>query len=351
MKRMRSVYRLSILVLASLFTLTGCIMETLPECPPSLSFAPVFTYHTIKDAGGAYQDLFGETAGELTVYLFDKDGRFAGQFSQNGPFRNGVRIACPLTAAPGEYYAVMWVNRTSSTDLNLKPEQGVTTMQELLLSLKEINSGIITRQFEPLLYGKTALFKVGDNEATDQVIPVNLIRDTNKVQVTVRWRDKNSKELCTIQSHPERTRMYIQDSNGIMNFKNELCPCEWLTYLPRYFEGDALPPFPDSAHPDAATLAGEFSVMRLLTDSHPKLIFKTVDEAGKETPVAEYDLMEWIRKTKAYDTQESLDREEIFNVYLEFLCDGEHDNTWVAVNVTINGWTVSNMGDDGGDLQ
>lgn len=345
MKRMQSVYRVLLLVLISFSTMTGCIYETLPECPPSLSLAPVFTFHTEKDADGTPKDLFGTTAREVTAFLFDSEGRFLVKFSESGPFRNGYHMTCPVTDA-GEYYAVMWVNQTSSTNLNITtPVQGITTLQEFLLSLKEIENSVITQQFEPLLYGQTAKFTITNSRPESQVIPVSLLRNTNKVQVTVRWRDRDSKELCKIHSHSENTRMYIQDTNGIMNFENELCPCKQLTYIPRYFSGEELEVYKDPEHPDAVTLAGQFSVMRLLTDSKTKLVFKTVNENGVEEPGAEYNLMEWIRKTKAYDTQEALDREETFHVYLEFFCD---EDIWTAVNITINGWRVSNM--DGEDL-
>lgn len=340
---MRSVYRVLLLVLFSFSTMTGCIYETLPECPSSLSFAPVFTFHTETNADGTPKDLFGATAREVTVFLFDGEGRFFEKYSESGSFRNGYHMACPVPNA-GEYYAVMWVNSTSSTNLNItSPVQGITTLQEFLLSLKEIENSVITQQFEPLLYGQTARFTITNSQPEGQVIPVSLIRNTNKVQVTVRWRDRDSKELCKIHPHSENIRMYIQDTNGIMNFKNELCPCKELTYIPRYFSGEELEAYKDPEHPDATTLAGQFSVMRLLTDSKTKLIFKTVNENGVEELGTEYDLMKWIRK--AYNTQEALDKEEIFHVYLELLCDKD---TWIAVNITINGWRVSNM--NGEDL-
>lgn len=349
MKRMRCADRVLLLLLTSLSALSGCIYQTLPECPPSLWLAPEFTLHTETDTDGTHKDMFGQTAQQITVYFFDAEGRFAGQFSERGPFRNGYRIECPLTEA-GDYHAVLWVNEESATRLNVKPMPGVTTLKELQLSLKEIDSCVITQQFGPILHGKSDRFTITGNQEESRMIPVGFMRATHQVQVTARWRNKHSKELCDASFHAEKTRMYIKDENGIVDFENELRPCKPLTYVPRYFSGEELKPYKDPVHPNAATLAGQFSVMRLLTDSKTKLIFTTVKEDGSEETITEYHLLEWIKATKAFDTQEDLDRPETFQVYLEFLCDDASagEDTWVAVNITINGWRISNM--DGEDL-
>ena len=204
----------------------------------------------------------------------------------------------------------------------------------------------VSYRFDPILYGQTEPFTVTGTGGENQKIKLDLIRITNKVQVTVRWRNKVTGELTAAPSYADRTRMYLEDNNGVLNFENTKYQGPWLTYIPLYFTGEELDPFKDPAFPDATTLAGEFSTMRLFTDSETKLSFNQMDDAGNETPAARFDLMKLIKKTGAYQTQDDLDREEYFYIYIEFAIEEGNGDTYTAVDITINGWHVSNMDDE-----
>ena len=346
MKRIQVNYRL-LLSLLLIPLLSGCIYETRPECPVSHEtwLVPSFTKHTNTDDDGSYVDLFAETAKEITVYIFDENGFYIGRTSQDGPFENGLEIPFAVPG-PGTYRAILWTNTNPFTQLNIEPQKG-TNISELSLSLKNLEQQqTVSYRFDPILYGQTEPFTVTESNGENQEIKLDLIRVTNKVQVLVRWRNKVTGELTAAPLYADRTRIYLEDNNGVLNFENTKCQGPWLTYIPQYFTGEELDPFKDPAFPDATTLAGEFSTMRLFTDSETKLVFNQKDDAGNETPAARFDLMKLIKKTDAYPTQDDLDREEYFHVYIEFAIEEGNGDTYTAMDITINGWHVSNMDDE-----
>ena len=354
MRFLQALYGKFLPMIVMFLSLSGCMKEDYQNCPVpgGLFLAPTFTLHTVKDASGEYRDLFGETAQEQSVYLFDQSGLFVRNITEKGPFTNGhlTRLDLP----EGSYRAVIWVNASEDHfDLNQEPVAGETSIDDLLLQLKELDSQVITNHFSSLLYGTTDCFTVEEatTRAVDKVvIPVSLICSSNKIQVIIRWREKG-KTLCGKPHHTDETYVYILDKNGVLDFDNNAGQSPWLTYIPTYFRGDALKPF-IKEEPAAATVATGFSVLRLWTDSETKIRVCKKTNAQDEITVYESDLIPLIQKTGAYGKQEDIDREPIFVVELYFECDDESgdDNAWVTSSIVINGWVVSQMGDDGTDL-
>lgn len=354
MKFVQTLYGKFLPMLMILLSLSGCMKEDYLNCPVpgGLFLAPTFTMHTEMDASGRYRDMFGETALEQTVYVFDQSGRFLRQITENGPFKNGhlTRLDLP----EGSYRAVIWVNATEDFELNRVPVTSETSIDDLLLQLKGLDSQNITKHFAPLLYGTTDYFTIEKTatDTADKVIPVSLVRDTHKIQVIIHWRDKKTGVLCEKTHHANETRAYILDKNGTLDFENNAGQSPWLTYIPKYFSGDALKPFLDP-NPKAAIVAAEFTVFRLWLNSETKVSIRKAI-GTQEVDVYEADLLSLIRKTKAYEDQESIDREENFKIELEFECDDNDDpgddTTWVAGSIIINGWVISKMDDDDTDL-
>lgn len=356
MKFLQTLYGKFLPMAIMFLSLSGCIKENNEDCPVPgrLFLAPTFTMHTVKDASGEYKDLFSETAQRQTVYVFDQSGLFVRKIIENGPFTNGHLT--PLDLPQGSYRAVVWVNKTDDFELNCVPVAGETSIDEMLLQLEELDNRFITKHFPPLLYGTTDYFDVEEEATTrtaDKVIPVSLIRNTHKIQVIIYWKEKKARTLCEKPSHVSETRAYILDKNGVLDFENDASQCSWLTYIPKYFSGDALKTFRDETL-EAAIVATEFTVLRLWTDSKTKISIRKKTGTQGETTVYEAELMSLLKKIKIFDSQESLDRQENLEVELVFVCgdnDTPDDNdTWVTASITINDWVVSQMGDDDTDL-
>lgn len=324
--------------LVAVFIFSSCLKEDVSDCPvPGMRLAPRFTMHTQKDANGEYKDMFGETARKVDYYIFDEAGLLVEMISEEGKFLNGQQTEIPQLAA-GKYRVVTWVNNQDATALNIIPQKNITTIDELLLSLKEAASKQITLHPESLLYGSTE-FTVTTNG--NQVIPVNLIRDTNKIRVIIRWRNKAAGGWCLDTQHMKTTRLYLEADNGTLDFDNNVSRGNWLTYIPRYFTGDELKTYQETE--GVATVACEFDILRLIKDESKKELtikeLQSDDDADVENEVFKLMLMDYIRdyfkaSGQSY-TQEALDRKETFLVELEFDC-----TAWTALSIAIEGWVL-----------
>ncbi|WP_320889074.1 FimB/Mfa2 family fimbrial subunit [Bacteroides sp.] len=341
MKFKHTINKICFPFVAAVFIFSSCIKEDVSDCPvPGMRLSPRFTMHTQKDANGEYRDMFGETARKVDYYIFDEAGLLVEMISEEGKFLNGQQTEIPRLAA-GKYRVVTWVNNQDATALNIIPQKNITTVDELLLSLKEAASKQITLHPESLLYGFTE-FTV--TTSGNQVIPVDLIRDTNKIRVIVRWKNKATKDWCFDTRHAETTRLYLNGDNGTLKFDNTVSRGNWLTYIPKYFTGDELEEYEEKK--GAATVATEFYIMRLVKDESKKeLHIKELQPGGTdaEETVFSLKLMDYIRdyfKASGQDyTQEALDRKETFLVELEFDC-----TAWVAMSIAVEGWVLVDNG-------
>lgn len=323
--------------------LTGCsIWEDLPECPPTTGKVWIglsFTYHNTTDENKNYIDLFGETARRTDLFIFNEDDLLIKKIEDaTGPFVNGYRI--PVEQLPaGTYHAVAWCNLYSNgaTVLSPEPVEGKTKKEELTVQLSELENNEITRHSLPLLYGKTEPFTVSENDLTragDTVIPISLLRNTNEINIMVKWVDANTGKPCRDASHAESTRIYIRDNNGMYNLDNEQQTVDAFTYIPSYLTN-----LPVNEEEEDATLHAKSTVMRMFPDSSPQLQICNVLPDGKEEVVYNADLMaDFIGKL--YNTQEKIDRCPSFDIEITFEC-----YSWVAVDIVVNGWQLEDSGD------
>ncbi len=342
MKLKHTIIKICFPFLVAVFIFSSCMKEDMSDCPVSgMRLAPRFTMHTQKDANGEYKDMFGETARKIDYYIFDEAGLFVEMVSEEGKFQNGQQTEIPKLAA-GKYRVVTWVNNLDATALNITPQKNITTVDELLLSLKEAASKQITLHPESLLYGSTE-FTVTTNG--NQVIPVDLIRDTNKIRVIVRWKNKAVGGGCPDTHHIKNTRLYLKGDNGALDFDNNVSRGNWLTYIPWYLTDDELKTYQETK--GAAILACEFDILRLIKDESKKeLIIKELQpksDTDVENEVFKLMLMDYIREYfkasgQSY-TQEALDRKETFLVELEFDC-----TAWTAVSIAVEGWVLVDNG-------
>lgn len=351
MKFKYTIYKKCLPVLIAFLTFTSCLQEEFDNCPVAgkVLLAPRFTMHTQKDSGGKnYVDLFGETAHKVDFYIFNNNGILVNHISKDGAFQNGYKEDVSSLPA-GEYRVITWVNNQDATELNLTPEENVTHFDDFLLSLKEIRSKTIKLKPEALLYG-TASFTVKENLERNNEIPVELIRDTHKIKVIIRWRDKETKDWCMDSYHADATRIYLNDNNGTLNFNNKIVGKDnWLTYIPKYFTGEALHPFQEKD--GAATVATEFYTLRLIKgESNTKIDLKELQSDTTEKTVSTLELMNYIRDYFELSgqnyTQEALDRKEEYTIELLFDCSHRPlpEQSWTAVTITMEGWILVDNG-------
>lgn len=347
----RRIYKKCLPLLFAILAFSSCLQEDFDNCPVpgKVLLAPRFTMHTQQDSEGMdYVDLFGETARKVDFYIFNDDGILINHISREGVFQNGYKEEVPLLPA-GKYRVITWVNNQDATELNLTPEENVTHFDDFLLSLKETRAKAINLKPEALLYG-TASFTVNENIEGNNEVLVELIRDTNKIQVIIRWKDKETKDWCMHNYHADATRLYLNDNNGTLNFENAIVGREnWITYNPKYFTGESLEQFQEKD--GAATVAAEFHILRLLKgESNTKINLKELQPDNTEMTVSTLELMDYIRDYFELSgqnyTQEALDRKETFRIELLFECKHQSipEQSWTAVTIVVDGWILVDNG-------
>lgn len=343
--------RKAMLILFSVLTLTGCnIWEDLPECPPTtgkvwISFT--FNYHDTKDEGGNYPNLFAETVHRTDLFIFNEDNLLVKTISDlQGPFTNTYKI--PVELPTGNYHAVAWNNLydSNATQLSSEALPGSTVEKNMKVQLSELGTKEITLHPAPLLYGHTTLFSIASVNSranNDEIIPISLMRDTHKVNFTIKWKNKTTRKLCPLWEHANSTLITIEDNNGICDFDNVQQSCDVFTYIPRYLTGEHSPNKDETLSEDgAAALRAQFSTMRLFLDSSPIIHIYKVQTDGSRVEVYQGNLMVDIL-SKRYNKQEDLDRPESFDIELVFDC--ESNQPWAVIDLMVDGWRLVDNGD------
>lgn len=322
-------------LLVALNLLSGCVMQDLEECPPEppieketgkVWFKLSFTLHNEAGEDGSYEDLLARYAQSVEIFIFDNGGRLVKkQTDTTGPFAKNYRMQVEL--APGDYRAITWVNLRVNPDITLLPEpqEGVTTFDEMQVRLRQIelkSTQSAASEQLPLFHGDTQTFTVRPNEGYDQeiIIPSGLTRDTNRIRFTISWLDKETHQICPQWMHADSTRIYIDDNYGALGFDNLPDETDSLTYIPVYHSAKQSAKSTASASNTGAILEAEVSLLRLLTTSTHRLRICRLQPDGSEKTVYQATLMKDFI-SHLYKTQEALDREELFDIKLEFTCE------------------------------
>ena len=169
---------------------------------------------------------------------------------------------------------------------------------------------------------------------------IDLLRVTNDVRVRIRWKDHDG-IYCTYKGHEDNTLPYLEIKNGEYDFTCRPLRERFLTYMPQ------LLPSEEESPVDYASVRADFRVGRLMSEgSTAKLSVGEVSPDGSVTRRYTRSLVELIRLTGHYDTQEQLDREDHFNVDIDFCCldsDHTHGDSWSVLGIVINGWVISDL--------
>ncbi|WP_455621133.1 FimB/Mfa2 family fimbrial subunit [Parabacteroides sp.] len=361
--------------------LTGCIREDFSDCPPKVipPDPPVieetdgvvkldlsYTMHN-RNVNGQPVDRFGKEVGKVDVFVFDENGAFIKQVSQQAKTAFPENYEQTLVLKEGGYRFVVWGNHYEhETAHNLAPGMPI---EQARMNFIDAAQGKMPLQMDSLFFGKydeTVVVKANE----EQVIPINLMKDRKDIRLLIRWREKETKAradspgFCEHPEHAERLTASIVDYHGGYDFDNNLVEGgDSLVYLP----GDLQAPAYDetfynldsvsAAEIEKYAYVADFTKHRLMSDCRGNLCLHYADSLVYRRP-----LLDLIRRIDAYATQEALDREDHFLIEFLFECshdddddkdddddDEEEDPTppdpqpeegWTLVSITINGWNL-----------
>ncbi|MCR6503886.1 FimB/Mfa2 family fimbrial subunit [Bacteroides muris (ex Fokt et al. 2023)] len=296
--------------------LSGCIKEDRSECNPGALLKYDYSLNT------EHANLFGEEVGKVTVYVFDEQGMYYGTYSDAGShLTNSWQMLLPLPA--GNYTAVTWgglldsyrlgETDTDETAFHSGLKKGVTHIDNFMLSAEE--EGLTLQKLDSLYHGKADVTSVFLPETATTV---ELTKNTNLLIVTIE--DESIRETAS-KGGELPYEIYCKGANGRYRADNRLGKkCASLTYQPH------------KAHTATGKMEVEIDLLRLMAGQPLRLVIK--DRAGKS--VYDIDLIENLRATGQYVTQEELDREDVYHVVLRRGTGGEGEDG--AIGITINGW-------------
>lgn len=311
--------RISIhLLIVFVLLLQSCIKDDLSNCKSELLLR--FRY-TLNDQ---HTNLFDSDIHRVTVYIFDSNGKYVGNFSQQGDkLTNDYVMRIPLpegkysVVAYGGDFATYSAGELKAGTINPTLIKGVTDINDFRAELKNIIG--VDNYLYPIttpddLYAGLALNAIAD-QRNETITDVELIRDTKKIKVKITGTDAYSAPL----------EVYITALNGRYKFDNSIdtnhgtfkyTPINTLLQ-PNYMEVD-------------------LKMMRLMLGQSPMLVIK--NSVTQEVLYNE-NMIDQILSTLQYITQEDFDREDEFIFEISVVND-------VVVSVSINGWIINNINPD-----
>ena len=326
---MKRIYINIIAVL--LLLLQGCIKDDLSTCKTELLLRFRYTLNT------EYANLFYPEVNRITVYIFDKNGKYVDKYSEQGAvLTNEYVMHIPLPR--GKYHVVAYGGplttysvgtlNSETKSLNTTLVKGVTDLKDLHIELKNKDgeTGFLYPESIPddLYVGlETEAFSSMNNQ---RITDIYLTKNTNTIKVKIN--DPNNTDLPY--------EVYITDRNGRYHFDNKIDTTHThfkykpinTVHKPNYMEVD-------------------LKKMRLMLENSPMLVIKQDgnmrslfnDNTGI---IYNKNMIDQILETGKYSTQEDLDREDeyLFEITLP------SNDLSTEIIVSINGWVINNINPD-----
>ncbi|MDR1499384.1 MAG: FimB/Mfa2 family fimbrial subunit [Tannerellaceae bacterium] len=299
-------------VFSFFFFITGCINEDLSHCGVGIRFK--YT----KNVDGV--DKLASEIKKINIYVFDSDSILVGEYIIDADQLDGTHTA-RLNIPPGRYSFVAWGNVGDDYELPVFVK-GKTTLGDAVLSLKRTGKTVSSHP-SPLFFGSIASADVQPALSSDQVLTIDMIKDTKKIRVI-------AKGLPAKEIAAGSFSCRITSANGDYKFDNSLGSDEELLYLP------------SSSADEMGRMISDFVVMRELKDGSTgsRLVFTYHGGGGR--PSKEVFAVDLTELLLARSKTKDLDIEDYFEIELTI------DITNAGATVHIKGWdTVYTAGDIG----
>lgn len=325
------------LALLAAFVATSCdsiLGEEDVDC--SLEYRVKFKY----DYNMKYADAFSNEVKSVTLFAFDDNGKFVYQRTEQGDILAADDYSMPVEVEPGDYHLVSWAGLEGEESFSIPVlSQGTSTIDDLTCKMHRINgraadgSAIINEDLKPLWHGEVTKHSFTSRAATQQVITIPLVKNTNNIRIMLQ-------HLSNEAVNSDKFEFNIIDENGLMNYDNNLLKDETLTYY-AWHKSDGVADMDNGGARNTTSVGvalAELTVGRLVVENNPTLIV-TNKETGKEVirlPFIKYLVMVKGNYNKNMSDQEYLDRQDEYS--MTFFLD-KNDN-WASSSIYINSWRV-----------
>ena len=292
--------------------LSSCIKEDFDDCNYQLRL--------LYDYNMDYVDLFSKQASRVNLFVFDEQGVFIKEIEK--PVSNQLSAFYMDVDVPfnRSYNFLAWSGLYDEYyTLNQKMKAGVTHIDDVELSLTELNNEILSKELPSLWFGRIQ-DKVGS--LGSGVMP--LTKNTNKIRIAMRILPTVETDLKLVK---EKFNFYIQSSNTSYNSTNQVLSEKPFKYAPYYAENDE------------KGFIVELNTLRLMANRENLLVITDpeTDEVRFTMDLNEYlDDLRFLSNNKL-SLQEFMDREDEYAMIFFF---GGKDDMFSSLSVEINGWLV-----------
>lgn len=333
---------------------TSCsqMHEDLDDCPYGLYLSFQYDYNLQR------ADMFSDHVGAVTVYVFDQDGRYVTKQEETnvGTYRP---LASPLyqmhmNLEPGTYKFLVLAGQKGYDEqlagngarfVRTEPAAGdsLSALRVQLETLQEGETFRVVNNGLPLdtLWHGMLLEEVEVSNTRPTYKTISLVRDTKKINVTLRELDDPTKmDIANYEMH-------ITDHNDRIRWDNSLDEGHTVVYTPHqtWNTEDSTPAFDVSGNPieGVGRMAhADFMTSRILYHgdaARDAILSVTNRETGVEViRVNLPDLLSRLRTSEdiyRYEPQEFLDRG--YDYQLEFFLKGDR-LAYVNISISILGW-------------
>jgi hypothetical protein len=298
------------MITSCLLLMQGCMKDSMADC--GLSVRVQYTRN--KDG----VDLL-ENIDRLTLYVFDAEGTFVGEFPSTGTLYNGFTM--PLSLKSGTYTFVVWGGNLDDTYQLPSFVQGRTKQNDEAVLLKNVAADNTITEFPTsLYYGTLSNVTIKPSLQRDQIFTINLIKDTKNVNVTATG--------LPMETRAESFACNIYSRNFGLRFDNLVTGTNEVKYIPH------------STINEENQLVSQFVILREISDksTHSQLVFTRTQNNGIESEIYRQSLIDLILALLVRSGNADLDIEDEFNIEVAFVF-GEY----VTASVTINGWTYDEV--------
>ena len=288
-------------------------------------------------------DAFPSKVKSVSLFIFDhKTQKFVDVITESGSVLAEENYAMTLQLKEGTYDFIAWCGLEGNENFALDNGNTPQTKEDLICRLypKSRADALSETSLAPLWHGQVDAVTIPKEEAYANkekiVATIDLTKDTNTIRVVLQH--YKGKELI-----PEDYEFFITDDNGILNWDNELLPCDNIIYR-EWSKESAEVSMPDEDMGSAdrtavSSLLAELDVARLVKEGHRPIL--TVTRQNAEKPVLRLPLIDLLLVAKGdarhdMGDQEYLDRQDEYNIIF-FLDD---DGWYINGGIWINSWHI-----------
>lgn len=306
------------LLVINLCFVQGCIKDDTSGCELGVNIRYVYT----KNPSGTNQ--FGSAVNKIVLYIFDKDNLYVGNVVVQGSPLTNDYIQNVSLPQEGVYSFVAWCAGSGSGDYEIVQKTangfdknfivGTTKLSDMRMRVLEAKNGVLDTEINDLFFGTQHNVEVVQG-SQEVLIEIDLIKNTNTINLSMSGFTP-SQTTFEASTHYDVT---IATLGGVYNFDNTVdkLSSSLYTYKQYHFQVDG------------QTLTHSLKTLRLLTWREMMLSI-TETQTGTEV-LSPTNVVSMIMQNPAYATQDDLDIEDTFNIFIKKDVD---------VTITVNGWEI-----------